>query len=295
MKISYLFHRHFSQHKAITVIKHNQLSSAAGDKFAPAYRINDAQITVFNSTQWGHYPVLSPRTIKRSLISRLLPQYAADVSDLLSNRPGQRGYLQPLGPTANPGSPALNRCHSINVSGSEKRFAGAALRNAPFTPADSRTQETPPLPASGRASPSGARSTGPGGHAAPGGRRGCGRRGSIPPPPAPRLCRQLSPAVESQKIHTHTHTAVHTYRCLCAYTCMCECIRVVRIYMCVYIHVEYVCIYLCIRTYISVYTDVLPPVPPRHAQRCQPRGAPRAARPGFSAPAAPSGRWGSRG
>lgn len=221
--------------------------------------------------------MLSPRTIKRSLISRLPPQYAADVSDLLSNRPGQRGYLQPLRPPANPGSPALNRCHSINVSGSEKRFAGAALRNAPFTPEDSRAQEPPPLPASGRASPSGARSTGPGGaRGSPGG-------GGAATGAAPSLLRPLRGCAGNFPprwigIHTRIHISIYTYvhisRCLCVYRRMCVCIRAVCVYICVYIHTEYVCIYLCTHTYTSVHTDVRPPAPPRHARPCQPPRSP---------------------
>lgn len=237
--------------------------------------------------------MLSPRTIKRSLISRLPPQYAADVSDLLSNRPGQRGYLQPLRPPANPGSPALNRCHSINVSGSEKRFAGAALRNAPFTPEDSRAQEPPPLPASGRASPSGARSTGPGGHAAPRGAVGL-RQARLHPSSArsgavPVTFPRGGQAYIHAYIYLYTHTCTYLGAYVYIYICVCVYARCVYIYVCIYI--QNTCVYICVHTRIHLYTRTYAhPRPPATHGRVSPRGAPRTALPGLPAPAAPSSR-----
>lgn len=90
-------HRPFPQHKAIKSVTYNPLPLLGNDKSASVYCINDAQITVSNSTQWGHYRMLSPCTIKRSLIRRLPPQYAAHARDLLSNSQGAEKTSGPRG------------------------------------------------------------------------------------------------------------------------------------------------------------------------------------------------------
>lgn len=90
-------HRPFPQHKAIKSVTYNPLPLLGNDKSASVYCINDAQITVSNSTQWGHYRMLSPCTIKRSLIRRLPLQYAAHARDLLSNSQGAEKTSGPRG------------------------------------------------------------------------------------------------------------------------------------------------------------------------------------------------------